>query len=373
MLEQILSEKAEKPPSSLRGIAPPLLLNQVWNTAPYLKSLSVDEPQRFPFLWILQNTSPEDSLETLKWQDYFQLCVAAHYATVATFVPTDVDVHIRQKLWRPQNPPLCWEEEILPEMMALVKKAFSWDATWISARWLQTPSGKLLEGHKGEWLSLAAAALGASRHTHPQSYQEVFSMIEHELALEETCFQEFLEHKDWMSLLKASVLISHNLGDLERVLEAWGLPQLFQEHFNRPLFLKAGQINRELMALENHRHFALREPRPLRKNLDFLLPLGPFLDDWGKELATHPDLSLDEMGKILEALIQGFYRLKGPVGYARALVGIENHYPGGLSELTKPLPSKVTKLWTSGSLRTQCSLSQLRFEAQWIKKCQSVF
>jgi hypothetical protein len=157
------------------------------------------------------------------------------------------------------------------------------------------------------------------------------------------------------------------------VLEAWGLPHLFQSRLDRPLFSKAGQLNRDWMALENHRHFSLREPRAIRKNLDFLLPLGPFFDDWGKDLARHPDLSLDEMGKILEALIQGFYRLKGPVGYARALIGIESAYPGGLSELTKPLPSKVAKLWTSGSLRTQCALSQPRFEAQWIKKCASSF
>jgi len=373
MLDLILSEKKERPVSSLRGIAPDLLLKQVWNTAPYLRSISVDKPERFPFLKILQEASPFSCLDNLKWQDYFKLCVAAHYATVATFVPTDVDVHIRQKLWRPQNPPLSWQEEILPQMIETVREAFTWDATWISARWLKTPSGKLLEGHKGEWFSLAAAALGASQRIHPQSYQEVFALIQEELSLEEACFQEFFNDKDWLNLLKASVLISHNLGDLQRVLEAWGLPHLFQNEVSRPLFLKAGQINRDWMAVENHRHFVLREPRAIRKSLDFLLPLGPFLDLWGKQIATHPELNLEDLGKILEALIQGFHRLKGPVGYARALVGIESAYPGGLSELTKPLPSKVAKLWTSGPLRTHCSLSQPRFEAQWIKKCQSVF
>jgi hypothetical protein len=145
-----------------------------------------------------------------------------------------------------------------------------------------------------------------------------------------------------------------------------------QEPLNAAPFLKAGKINRELMALENPRHFALRAPRALRKSQDFLLPLGPFFDDWGKMIATHPSLSLEDMGTIVEALIQGWVKLEGSVGYSRALVGIESYYPGGMKELLKPLPTRVAKLWTGGALRQLCAISQPRFEAQWLKKCRGL-
>ena len=44
--------------------------------------------------------SPEEQL-----QDYFALCLACHHATVATFVPTDVDTKIRGIVWRESRDP----------------------------------------------------------------------------------------------------------------------------------------------------------------------------------------------------------------------------------------------------------------------------
>jgi hypothetical protein len=38
-------------------------------------------------------------------QDYFAFCLASHHATVATFVPTDVDTKIRGILWRESRNP----------------------------------------------------------------------------------------------------------------------------------------------------------------------------------------------------------------------------------------------------------------------------
>lgn len=348
-----------------KGIEPQLLLKQVLNTAPFLKDLHFEQNASFRYLQILQSVVPGVSWDDFSWGRYFELCVAAHYATVATFVPTDVDNHIRFKLWDSTV-----EEEDWMKMIQVVVDAFSWDTLKLSARWLKSPSGRLLEGHKGEWFSIAAAAFAASRNRFPEKAKEVLSLIEWEIENEEICFTEFLKQKDYFSILKSSVLIAHNLGDLTRVLEMWGLPQLFSERLSTQPILLAGKINRDLMALENHRHFPLREPRALRKNADFLLPLGPFLDDWGKRLAHHPELSLEDLGTIAEALIQGWMKLSGPVGYARALTGLETYYPGGIKELLKPLPSRVAKLWTGGALRQLCGIPKPRFEAQWIKKCQ---
>jgi len=352
-------------PSRPKGIEPQLLLKQVFNTAPYLKTLIFDEANSLRYLQIIQSVGPRVSWDDFSWGRYFELCVAAHYATVATFVPTDVDNHIRFKLWAPTV-----EDQDLVKMIEVVIEAFSWNTQKVSARWLQSPSGRLLEGHKGEWLSIAAAAFGASRKRFPEKAKEVFSLIEWELENEETCLEEFLKEKDFFSILKSCVLISHNLGDLSRVFEMWGIPNPFEARCHSRTFELASVINRDLMAVENHRHFALREPRPLRKSVDLLLPLGPFLDDWGKKLAHHSELSLEELGTITEALIQGWVKLSGPIGYARALFGLESHYPGGIKELLKPLPSRVAKLWTGGALRQLCTVPQARFEAQWTKKCQ---
>src|SRR6185436_12482194 len=46
-------------------------------------------------------------------------------------------------------------------------------------------------------------------------------------------------------------------------------------------------IDGSSMALENHRHFALRKPKCLRKSPALLIPTGPFFDDWGRRVAEH--------------------------------------------------------------------------------------
>jgi hypothetical protein len=348
-----------------RGIEPQLLLKQVFNTAPFLPLISHQELKERHYLKLICEQPAECMWENFSWSGYFQLCVSAHFATVATFVPTDLDTHIRLKLW---NSPL--DEENLLQMVETVIEAYNWDTTCVSTRWLRTPSGRLIEGHKGEWFSIAAAAFGVSRNRFPEHAKTLFSLIEAEIENEALVFEEFCQEKDFLSILKSAVLIAHNLGDLQRVLEAWGLSQAMEKPLIRTSIETAGIINRDLMALENHRHLPLRSSRALRKSQDFLLPLGPFYDDWGKIVATHPHLSPEEIGTILEALIQGWVRLEGPLGYSRALVGIENHFAGGMKELLKLLPSRVAKTWTTGALRQLCTVPQSRFEGQWIKKCQ---
>lgn len=369
MLTSQVFSPSSKPPQEAhrpKGIEPQLLLKQVFNTAPFLNSLPFQNNPNRRYLEIICNVGTEKSWEDFSWATYFALCVAAHFSTVATFVPTDVDNHIRQKLWSSD----LTDDDFHP-MLDTVIDAFSWDTTCVSTRWLRTQSGRLLEGHKGEWFSIAAAAFGASRNRSVSHAKMLFSLIEKEIENEVLVFEEFCKEKDFLSVLKSAVLIAHNLGDLQRVFEVWGLSPLIEKLLLHPSFEKAGAINRDWMAVENHRHFILRTPRALRKSEDFLLPLGPFFDDWGKTIATDPRLSPEEMGTILEALIQGWSRLEGPVGYSRALVGIEHSFPGGMKELSKLLPSRVAKIWTTGALRQLCSIPQSRFEGQWIKKCQT--
>jgi hypothetical protein len=187
-------------------------------------------------------------------------------------------------------------------------------------------------------------------------------------------------------MLKAATLIAHNLGDLDRVIDLWGLKEedpLYEFAYKaancegaRALrfsgaLAEAGRLNKALMAPENHRHLPLRSPKALRKSSDFLLPIAPFFDEWGATLARHPGLSPEELAEIVEALYQGWERVKGPEGktvtyaYPRAVAGILENFPGGMNQLGNLLPTKVERNLRSGLFRSLVSISQRRFEEQW--------
>jgi len=83
-------------------------------------------------------------------QDYFALCLAAHHATVATFVPTDVDTKIRGVLWHESRDP-----EVLRPMLRLALASRSWTEEGISIRAIRGVSG-----HNGEQWSAIAGGLG---------------------------------------------------------------------------------------------------------------------------------------------------------------------------------------------------------------------
>jgi hypothetical protein len=114
-----LSAPITKPPRDAWAawIGPETLISQVRGTAPFLEPrLPATEPGRLiefgysptGFLRILANwenilrpnLNPEEQL-----QDYFAFCLACHDATVATFVPTDVDTKIRGIVWRESRDP----------------------------------------------------------------------------------------------------------------------------------------------------------------------------------------------------------------------------------------------------------------------------
>ena len=95
-----------------RWISPETLISQVQSTAPYIDALLPPvEPGRLSelghsrdgFLRIIsswRNILRDGLAYEEQLQDYFALCLACHHATVATFVPTDVDTKIRGIVWR---------------------------------------------------------------------------------------------------------------------------------------------------------------------------------------------------------------------------------------------------------------------------------
>lgn len=360
-----------------RGITPDILLEHVRNTVPYLVSPEA-APAQAPYLKTIQLARGDTPLSHV---EYFRLCVSAHFSTVSSFVPTDVDNQIRFKLWHPALP----QDELLA-MSAIACEAIDWDMTELSRRYVRGPSsGQVLSGMHGEWFSIAVGAYCALRKKIPSEASRLHALIVGELDREASILSEFVRARDGIGLLAAATTIAHNLGDLDRVMDQWDLPTddslrpaAYKAGHDEPsrfggMLVLAGELNKATiaptsMADENHRHFALRQAKCLRRSPDLLLPISPFFDDWGAIVGRHPGLTPEEVAEITQCLMEGWEKLKPAQktqAYPRALAGIESSFNGGLSRLCNYLPSKVAKNLRSGPLRTACSISKDRFHDQW--------
>lgn len=360
-----------------RGIAPKILLDHVENTIPFLFHDDTALPKATEHLELLRKwkkslkTDPS-SADGLTHVEYFELCMAAHNATTCSFVPTDVDNQIRFRLWHPGLP-----TETILAMTEVVLRSFEWDFRPVSRRWIESPiDDRPLNVHDGGWFSFAVGAYSALRRRSPTSACEILHLMGTEVERECRIYEEFERRRDGIGMLKAATIIAHNLGDLDRVAEMWQVTgtedelcvwlNLGHEVKNPKLagLKRAGDLNKEMMAAENHRHFPMRKPRALRRSPSLLLPISPFLDEWGRRLVRDPALTPSDLGEIIEAAVDGTERLKC-VGYLRALSGMESVFPGGLDGMASLVPAKIGRQLKSGSLRTQTSVSQERFEAQW--------
>lgn len=348
-----------------RGIVSSLLVEQVRNTAawlwldPSLVSITAifnaaaDEPLE----------SPEAFLRALR------LRLAAHYATVATFVPTDVDAHIRHHMWM-----LVDDGELLARAKACIDEAAARDARAVSAR---VTDG--ISGHDGEWLSVRAGALGRALTLGlGVEAAALESEIDAELDRERRAFAAALERgAPATTTLALATTIAHNLGDLSRVVDAWPrtvpagelrarysrLGHADAAAFNRELWL-AGALNKELMARENHRFLALRKSRGLRRGRELLLPIGPWFDGWGEEVCRSRLLSDAERGEVVAALLEQHERAPAGEGCLRALAAIHRGTRGGLAAYAGALPARLRKDIGRGRIREALDVSQQRFEAR---------
>lgn len=344
-----------------RGVLPATLLAQVHATMPYLPHLESNEAE-LKYVHTLKHWKEAP----LSHEAYFELCVSAHFASCGTFVPTDVDNQIRFKLWHPTLPP----EKTL-KMVETVLQAKHWDIRPVTTRLLPVPGhSELLSGHRGEWLTISAAAYGALRKRFPEKAAEVLELIQQEVEFEKAAFEKIKKQNDGVGLLKACGYLAHNFGDLQRVIDMWNLDAgdaLFDFAVGA-IPKEAFELYKLMMAPECHRYFAMRSAKCLRQSPDFLIPLGPFFDDWGKTIVKHPLLTVEEKAHVAECLIDGFAKLKNSIGYGRALCGMETHFAGGADALQRELPSRIAKAWKTGALRQICSTPKEKFEAQWAQK-----
>jgi hypothetical protein len=202
--------------------------------------------------------TPEEQL-----QGYFALCLACHHATVATFVPTDVDTKIRGIVWRESRDPA-----VLRPMLRLALAARAWTEDGISVRSVRGGSG-----HNGEHWSAIAGGLGRLLELgDTASAEEAQATVEAEIDREQAIFKEVAAERDpELDLLRLSMTLAHNRGDLTQGMGFWKKTPLtapLMEHFAvRGRFALAVRIHQHTgLSSEGHRHYPLRPINALRRS-----------------------------------------------------------------------------------------------------------
>ena len=375
----------ERTGGAIRGfVAPRTLLNEVRNTAPWLPR--AEDPVageararargRFGFLRVLQDSradeSGEDALRDDRVLEYFALCLACHHATVATFVPTDVDTKIRGLLWR-----LVKDPAGLDAMIELTESFCSWDVPSVSRRTVEVPGLGLFSGHQGEQLSVLMAGLGRAIHLgRPDLAERLRSRITDEVTRESKGLSVLLSMGADLDVLRLAAVMTHNAGDIDQAISFWpqspahtaaatDLRRLAHENV-RPWnggFALAARIYKATLAPEGHRNYPLRPIRALRQSHDFLIEIAPFLDDWGERLARDPRLEDADRSEILEALVVGCRKIQGQRGYQRAAAGMIQALGNRAQAIVSGMPARARSEFKNAELRKAMAVPRVSFES----------
>lgn len=370
-------------------ISPQTLVEWVENTAPFLFLQPPAEPGRrlieLDFLEILRSVRsgyvwPETQTEYV--EDYFALCLSAHHSTVATFIPTDVDSKIRGLLWRDNKEP-----ESHRRMFEFALKAMQWPLELVSRRYTQVAGVGPVSGHNGEQLSVLMGALQAFLKNQDAEYVEkARAAVEAELQREAIEFQTAIEKKGFeLDALRIAASITHNVGDVDQGLSYWSKHEMYDSvrktygrlaHENTTpfggVFARAAKVYKRVMSAEGHRHYPLRSIRGLRQHPDVLLPLGPFLDDWGTLVATHSSINDETRSEVLGAIITGSRKIAGQKGYFRAIRGMQDVLgQSRMQSLLVRQTNGVRKDYEDAELRKNVAISRESFESSMKKALQA--
>ena len=355
---------------AVSAIAPRVLFEQVRQTAGWV----LDGPVRPETSFRAALGDVEATQRAYESDDaslpYFRALLAAHFCTVATFVPTDVDARIRHHVFAEMD------AEKLAAACDVIDEAAGWDVNLVSARVIRG-----ISGHDGEWFSVRAGALGRALAIGAGDLAtRLEAAIDEELSREHAAVVD-LARGDPLDLLRIVTTVAHNLGDLSRVVDAWPkepahaalrakytrLGHDKSERFG-DAFVRAGVLNKAVMADENHRFLTLRRPRGLRRSRELLLPIGPFFDDWGKTIAKSGSLEERDRAEIVTALLELHESRPDQRGCLRALAAIHDNTSRGLHAFEHLLPARTRKLLQSGPLRDAIKTPREVFEARMRKR-----
>src|SRR5205085_8301100 len=147
--------------------------------------------------------------------------------------------------------------------------------------------------------------------------------IEAEIDREQSVFDATAAERDAeLDLLRLAMTLAHNRGDLTQGMGFWKRTPLtapvMDRLSERGRFALAVRIYQHTgLSAEGHRHYPLRPVKALRRSPATLLPLCPFLDDWGGVVGR-----IEESHEVLAALVIGCQKVQGQQGYYRAIAGM---------------------------------------------------
>lgn len=316
--------------------------------------------------------------------DYFALCLAAHFGSVATYVPTDVDAKIRHALWLDQT-----DATELARMGELALGTAAWRVTGVTARFVTVEGLGDFSGHDGERLSvLGGAWIGHLAAGDAAGVERFEAAIDAELTREARAFDTLGRQRGReLDTLGLAAILTHNAGDVMQALGSKAgsaVPEerrrryadLARERFERygGAFGRAGQLYRSLLAAEGHRNYPLREVKDLRQSHALLLPMSPFLDAWGEHLARWPGFDHAAHARIVTALVVGCKKVAGQEAYYRALAGLERALSGGLESpaLTAHYGTAVKRELRNAAMRQRLAVRRESFESRYVKEVRRV-
>lgn len=352
------------------GIAPELLVSQVKNTAAWLWS----DPRAEAATRVLDDLAGAGACyRGADGTAYLSLLLAAHHATVATFVPTDVDARIRHHAWQ-----ALATKDALAAACDAVDAVAAWDVHPVSARVFVSPAHGPISGHDGEWLAVRAGALGRAAVLEAGDVVDrLVAQLDAEIEREEAILREVLDADAARPALSVSTIVAHNLGDLSRVVDEWPrhdtLAPLRDRYVRlghpdaktrRGAFVTAGILNKALLAHENHRFLPLRKPRALRASRELLLPIGPWFDAWGETIARSSHLEDADRAEVLAALLELHARDPAQEGCLRAIAGLHRATRGGIEIHVPDLPARMRKDALRGRVRDALDVTVERFDAR---------
>ena len=120
------------------------------------------------------------------------------------------------------------------------------------------------------------------------------------------------------------------------------------------------------LSAEGHRHYPLRAVKVLRRSPATLLPLCPFLDEWGGVVAQ-----LEESHEVLAALVSGCHKVQGQQGYYRAIAGMRAASSGAFDRAAARMPNAAQRLLRGAELRKLIDVPRVSFESMMRKRTRT--
>jgi len=230
-----------------------------------------------------------------------------------------------------------------------------------------------VSGHNGEQWSAIAGGLGRLLELGDTvSAEEAQASIEAEIDREQAIFDEVAAERDAeLDLLRLSMTLAHNRGDLTQGMGFWKRTQLtapVREHLSeRGRFSLAVRVYQYTgLSAEGHRHYPLRAVKALRRSPATLLPLCPFLDEWGGAIAQ-----LEESHEVLAALVGGCQKVQGQQGYYRAIAGMRTASSGDFERAAARMPNAAQRLLRGAELRKLIDVPRVSFESMMRKRART--